>query len=355
MSSGAGWYTPLDSCIQADQIDCKDNRKRERLLESFFGWYYASALMGVLIAFTGIVYIQDHHGWRVGFGIPVVLMLISTLSFIVAYPLYYKMKVEKSLFTSLCQLVLAAWKNRKVTLPDSSEGSWYYRNDTKVATPTKNLRFFNKACILTKPEDTNKDPWCNCTVEQVEELKVLIRVIPLWIDTSLKTLKYQQRHWDSSTSVKLRMGAGLVFSILAIEEKAIEEGFYNDSQAVVKMSAMWLVPQVFHGLSEALNIIGQMEFYYSESPKSMLSVATSRYLLGAVSEAYGQFNTKQRNAITKQDGKDDWAYGPVQNRTWLKVRNANKLGEEYAQRVRIIKFEQVLFGHLVLFNCTVNV
>ncbi|GKF12922.1 NRT1/ PTR family 1.2-like protein, partial [Tanacetum coccineum] len=135
--------------------------------------------------------------------------------------------------------------------------------------------FFNKACILTKPEDTIKDPWCNCKVEQVEELKALIRVIPLWIDTSLKTLKYQQRHWDS-------YGLGLVFSILAIEEKAIEEGFYNDSQAVVKMSAMWLVPQqVFHGLSEALNIIGQMEFYYSEFPKSMSSVATSLYLLGA--------------------------------------------------------------------------
>ncbi|GKB88427.1 NRT1/ PTR family 1.2-like protein [Tanacetum coccineum] len=140
MSIGAGGIRPCSLAFGADQIDCKDNPKRERLLESFFGWYYASALMGVLIAFTGIVYIQDHHGWRVGFGIPVVLMLISTLSFIVAYPLYYKMKVEKSLFTSLCQLVLAAWKNRKATLPDSSEGSWYYRNDTKVATPTKNLR-----------------------------------------------------------------------------------------------------------------------------------------------------------------------------------------------------------------------
>ncbi|GJZ68054.1 NRT1/ PTR family 1.2-like protein [Tanacetum coccineum] len=171
MSIGAGGIRPCSLAFGADQIDCKDNPKRE-----------------------------DHHGWRVGFGIPVVLMLISTLSFIVAYPLYYKMKVEKSLFTSLCQVVLAAWKNRKVTLPDSRDRSWYYRNDKKVATPTKNLRFFNKACILTKPEDTNKDPWCNCTVEQVEELKALIRVIPLWIDTSLKTLKYQQRHWDSSTS-----------------------------------------------------------------------------------------------------------------------------------------------------------
>ncbi|GJZ02821.1 NRT1/ PTR family 1.2-like protein [Tanacetum coccineum] len=146
MSIGAGGIRPCSLAFDADQIDSKDNPKRERLLESFFGWYYASALMGVLIAFTGIVYIQDHHGWRVGFGIPVVLMLISTISFIVAYPLYYKMKVEKSLFTSLCQVVSAAWKNRKVTLPDSSGGSWYYTNDTKVVTPTKNLSWAYGPC-----------------------------------------------------------------------------------------------------------------------------------------------------------------------------------------------------------------
>ncbi|GKA38849.1 NRT1/ PTR family 1.2-like protein, partial [Tanacetum coccineum] len=110
MSIGAGGIRPCSLAFGADQIECKDNPKRE-----------------------------DHHGWRVGFGIPVVLMLISTISFIVAYPLYYKMKVEKSLFTNLCQVVSAAWKNRKVTLPDSSGGSWYYTNDTKVVTLTKNL------------------------------------------------------------------------------------------------------------------------------------------------------------------------------------------------------------------------
>ncbi|PWA68544.1 proton-dependent oligopeptide transporter family [Artemisia annua] len=429
MSIGAGGIRPCSLAFGADQIDCKDNPKRERLLESFFGWYYASALMGVLIAFTGIVYIQDHHGWRVGFGIPVVLMFISTLCFVVAYPLYYKMKVEKSLFTSLCQVVSVAWKNRKVTLLDSSDGSWYYRNDTKFATPTKTLRFLNKACILTNPEDTNKDPWSLCTVEQVEELKALIRVIPLWSSGIMLSVNMNQsafpvlqaksmdRHITKNfempaaslgffnivtlmvwvilydrviipllskikgkpvyISVKLRMGAGLVFSILAMlmsgiiehirKEKAIEEGFFNDSQAVVKMSAMWLVPQqVFHGLSEALNIIGQMEFYYSEFPKSMSSVATSLYLLGAgIGSLLGSLILSTVDAITKEDGKESWvstninkghydnyywlltimscvnflyyvvcswAYGPLANRTVVNGQNANNADEEDAPR-----------------------
>ncbi|PWA72609.1 proton-dependent oligopeptide transporter family [Artemisia annua] len=429
MSIGAGGIRSCSLAFGADQIDCKDNPKRERLLESFFGWYYASALMGVLIAFTGIVYIQDHHGWRVGFGIPVVLMFVSTLFFVVAYPLYYKMKVEKSLFTSLCQVVVVTWKNRKVTLPDSSDGSWYYRNDTKVATPTPNLRFLNKACILTKPKDTNKDPWSLCTVEQVEELKALIRVIPLWSSSIMLSVNMNQsafpvvqaksmdRHITKDfeipaaslgffnivtlmvwvilydrviipllskikgkpvyISVKLRMGAGLVFSILAMvmsgiiehirKQKAIEEGFSNDSQAVVKMSAMWLVPQqVFNGLSEALNIIGQMEFYYSEFPKSMSSVATSLYLLGAgIGSLLGSLILSTVNDITKEDGKESWvstninkghydkfywllaimscvnflyyvvcswAYGPCANRTVVNGQNANNAGEEDTPR-----------------------
>ncbi|GJT19024.1 NRT1/ PTR family 1.2-like protein [Tanacetum coccineum] len=141
MSIGAGGIRPCSLAFGADQIDCKDNPKRERLLESFFGWYYASALMGVLLHWwyscihaylvyldcilTGIVlYSRSSLDERSRLGIP----------------------VEKSLFTSLCQVVSVAWKNRKVPLPDSSDGSWYYRNDTKVATPTKNLSWAYGPC-----------------------------------------------------------------------------------------------------------------------------------------------------------------------------------------------------------------
>nr|GEZ18903.1 protein NRT1/ PTR FAMILY 1.2-like [Tanacetum cinerariifolium] len=367
MSTGAGGIRLCSLAFGADQIDCKDNPKRE----------------------------------RVGFGIPVVLMLISTLSFIVAYPLYYKMKVEKSLFTSLCQVVSVAWKNRIVTLPDSSDGSWHYRNDTKLVS-------------LQNPKIQTKIYGACALVEQVGELKALIRVIPLWSSSIMLSVNVNQsafpvlqaktmdRHVTKNfeippaslgffnivtlmvwvmlydrviipllskskgkpvyISVKLRMGAGLVFSILAMvtlgiiehirKQKAIEEGFFNDSQMVVKMSVMWLVPQqVFHGLSEALNIIVQMEFYYSEFPKSMLSVATSLYLLGAGIRKRVGFRLSSVNAITKEDGKEswvstkqcqryyqrrwerEWAYCPCAERTVVKGQNANIAGEEDTPRI----------------------
>ncbi|KAF4389986.1 hypothetical protein F8388_002928 [Cannabis sativa] len=44
---------------------------------------------------------------------------------------------------------------------------------------------------------------------------------------------------------------------------------------------MWLVPQYsLVGLAEAFNAIGQIEFYYSQFPKSMSSIAVSLFTLG---------------------------------------------------------------------------
>ncbi|KAI3773360.1 hypothetical protein L1987_47887 [Smallanthus sonchifolius] len=374
MSIGAGGVRPCSLAFGADQIDSKDNPKRERILESFFGWYYLTAIMGVMIALTGIVYIQDHHGWRVGFGVPVILMFFSTFFFVVAYPLYYKMKVEKSLFTSFCQVISVAWNNRKLKLPDSANSSWYNKNDANVTKPTENLRFLNKACILSKPEDRTKviakDPWTLCTVDQVEELKTLIKVIPLWSSCIMLSVTMNQntfpvlqaqtmdRHITSGfeipaasfgfftivtimvwvilydrvilpllsyikgkpvyISVKLRMGAGLTFSISGMmisgivehvrKNKAIEDGFLNNSQAVIKMSAMWLIPQhVLNGLADALNIIGQNEFYYSEFPKSMSSIAMSLYMLGsAFANLLASLLLSTVDGLTKKDGEDSW-------------------------------------------------
>ncbi|KAI3806865.1 hypothetical protein L1987_22782 [Smallanthus sonchifolius] len=346
ISLGSGGVRPCSLAFGADQMACRDNPKRDRALESFFGWYYSTAIMAIMIAFTGIVYIQDHHGWRVGFGVPVVLMFCSTIFFVVAYPLYYKIKVEKSLLTSFCQ----------------------------VTTPTKTLRFLNKACIPSKPEDMSKeaakDPWSICAVDQVEELKALIKVIPLWSSsimlhvtmnqTTFPVLQAQtmDRHLTSKfevpaasfgffliitvmvwvmlydrviipllsklkgksvhISAKLRIGAGLCFSIVAMvisgvvehvrKDKAIEDGFLNDSQAVIDMSAMWLVPQnVLNGLAEALNIIGQIEFYYSEFPKSMSSIASALYLLGvAVASLLASVLLSTVDGLTKGKGKEGW-------------------------------------------------
>lgn len=92
-------------------------------------------------------------------------------------------------------------------------------------------------------------------------------------------------------SFKQRIGTGLVLSCLAMavaseverrrRNTAIQEGFENNKNGVVTMSAWWLVPQhCLTGLAEAFNAIGQIEFYYSQFPKSMSSIAVALLSLG---------------------------------------------------------------------------
>ncbi|XP_059643547.1 protein NRT1/ PTR FAMILY 1.2-like [Cornus florida] len=392
MSIGAGGIRPCSLAFGADQLDKRDNPKNERVLESYFSWYYAAATSSVLVALTGIVYIQDHIGWKVGFGVPAILMFFSALLFFLASPIYVKMKASKSLLTGFAQVAVVAYKNRRLALPPQDSSGWYHhRKDSELKVPTNKLRFLNKACIIRKPEDITPDgialnPWSICTVEQVEALKALLKVTPIWSSGIMMTINISQpsfpvlqaksldRHLTSSfqipagsfgmftiialtlwivlydrvilpvaskikgkpvyLGVQLRMGIGLFFSCLAMvvsalvenvrRRKAIKQGFLNNAGGLVDMSAMWLVPQhCLNGLAEAFNAIGQTEFYYTEFPKSMSSIASSLFLLGmAVANLLATAILSTVNDLTKKGGKESWVSnninrGQYENYYWI--------------------------------------
>ncbi|XP_022715000.1 protein NRT1/ PTR FAMILY 1.2-like isoform X2 [Durio zibethinus] len=377
ISTGAGGVRPCSLAFGADQLDRRDNPKNDRVLESFFGWYYASAAISVLIALTGIVYIQDHLGWRVGFGVPAILMLLSALVFFLASPLYLKQKASKSLLTGFVQVIVVAYKNRNLTFPlPNSSGSYHHKRDSTIAAPTDKLRFLNKACIIKNPEQdiapdgSASNPWSLCIIEQVEELKALIKVLPLWSTGIIMSINLSQNSFPvlqaSSMDryltkkfqipagsygmfniislalwvilydrailplaskikgkpvrigVKLRMGIGLFLTCIAMlvsaivenarRRKAIRDGFLNNPHAVSDMSAMWLVPQFcLNGLAEAFTAIGQTEFFYSELPKSMSSIAAALFGLGlAVANLLASVVVSIIDKITSRGGKESW-------------------------------------------------
>lgn len=154
MSIGAGGTRPCCLPFGADQLDRGDKyHKNQRVLDSFFGWYYASSALSIMIALTGIVYIQLHFGWKVGFGVPVILMLFSIFLFLLASPFYVKHKPTKSLFTSLAQVLVAALRKRKLPLPPLESHRWYHHTDSKLVAPTKKLwyvfkNFYEKLLVL---------------------------------------------------------------------------------------------------------------------------------------------------------------------------------------------------------------
>ncbi|KAI6679507.1 hypothetical protein NL676_033388 [Syzygium grande] len=350
MSIGAGGIRSCSLAFGADQIDNPDNPKNGRILQTFFNWYYASVGVSITIAVIVIVDIQNSYGWVIGFGVPVGLMFVSVVSFFLGSSLYVKVKADRSLFTGLAQTIVAAWKKRHLELPNMSHDAVYYHHKgSNITTPSEKLRFLNKACLVNNPEkDLDSDGlaidlWRLCTVKQVEVLKALIRILPIWstgiiigvtisqsafpvlqaktMDRrflfgikiapgsfsvfSLLTLTIWVGIYDRiivplvsrltkrprGLTFKERMGIGLLISSVAmfvsaaVEHKrraeAIREGFGENPHGVLKMSAMWIVPQhCLTGLAEAFNAIGQIEFYFSQFPKSMASIAVALLTLG---------------------------------------------------------------------------
>ncbi|KAL5698477.1 hypothetical protein ACHQM5_029509 [Ranunculus cassubicifolius] len=374
MSLGAGGIRPCSIAFGADQLIRKGNPNNKRILQSYFSFYYASIGISTVIALTIIVYIQDHKGWRVGFGIPAILMLLSVLAFYIGYPLYLRVNADTSLFTGLGQVMVVAFRNKSLAHP--ADGNYHIGKETSIVTPSRHLRFLNKASIIRNPQnDVNPDgsavnPWKLCTIEQVEALKSLIRIIPIWstgiiifMSVTGGTLTVLQastmdRHMSSSfqipagsfavftvitvtiwvafydqvvvplmakyTSHKrgfssvMRIGMGLVLSILGMavsawveiirRRRAIREGLADNPRGVVEMSAFWLVPQfVIGGLAEGLNAVGQIEFYYSQLPKNMASLAMGLFSLNnAFAGLLGSFLVKTVDRITRRGGKTSW-------------------------------------------------
>lgn len=119
-------------------------------------------------------------------------------------------------------------------------------------------------------------------------------------------------------STKQRMGAGIFLSCVCMIVTAVvesirhslanKEGSSDFPQAMVQMSALWLVPQYcLLGISEGLNAIAQNEFYISELPKSMSSIASTLCSVGmAVANMLASFLMNTIDDMTKGGGHESW-------------------------------------------------
>lgn len=376
MSIGAGGIRSSSLAFGADQLVKGESLGSAGILERFFNWYYVAASGSVVVALSCLVYIQDHFGWQVGFGIPVIVMFLSAISFFLASGLYVKLKAKASSLTALAQVLVASWKKRHLTVSSERTDRLYYcRNGSGLIMPSDRIRFLNKACIVENaeeeltPDGTALDPWSLCTVDQVEELKAIIKVIPIWSTgimisvTTSQTFQIVQagtmdRHITSNfevpagsfgtfiiisivlwitlydrvimpsatkimgkpaqLSVKTRMGIGLLLSSLSMvvcaiiegvrRKTAIEEGFSDNPNGQVHMSAYWLLfSHLFLGIAEAFVAVGQNEFFYSEFPKSMASVATNLYGVGmSAANLIASLIMNSVDSITSKDGKESW-------------------------------------------------
>lgn len=216
-------------------------------------------------------------------------------------------------------------------------------------------RFLDKAAIRTaedqiNPNGSQSNPWQLCSMQQIEEVKCILRVLPIWAASILYQVGEKQQYivfqamqsdrrlastnfqippatysvftmltltiWlpiydriivpslrritkkEGGITILQRIGIGIFLTIIESLVSAFVEqkrrgmalshpGAHSPRGDVSSMSALWLVPQLcIAGLAEGFSAIGQVEFFYKQFPENMRSIAGSLFFCGMAAAGY---------------------------------------------------------------------
>ncbi|RDY10092.1 Protein NRT1/ PTR FAMILY 2.13 [Mucuna pruriens] len=380
LTIGSAGVRPCSIPFGVDQFDPTTDEGKKGI-NSYFNWYYTTFTMVLLVTQTVVVYVQDSVSWKIGFGIPTICMFCSIISFFGGTRFYVHVKPEGSIFSGISQVLVAAYRKRKLNLPISDEkpdGVFYdppLTPGTAVMAKmpfTEQFRALNKAALIMEgevnPDGSRVNQWRLASIQQVEEVKCLARIIPIWAAGILSLISMAQqgtftvsqalkmnRHlgpkfqippgslvvislitialWlplydrllvprlrkmtehEGGITLLVRIGIGMVFSILSMVVAGFVEKVRRDSAnsnptplGIAPMSVMWLAPQlILMGFCEAFNIIGQIEFFNRQLPDHMRSIGNSLFSCSFALANY--LSTTIVNVVhhaTRTNSSPDW-------------------------------------------------
>ncbi|PIN07705.1 H+/oligopeptide symporter [Handroanthus impetiginosus] len=188
MILGAGAIRPCNLAFGADQFN-PNTESGKRGIDSFFNWYFFTITFAQMVSVTLVVYVQTDISWPIGLAIPTIFMLISCFLFFMGTKIYVIVKPEGSPLTGIAQVLAVAARKRWLKLPKQPWLSLFSYAPPKSINSklpyTEQFRCLNKAAIITpqdhiKPDGAAANPWRLCTIQQIEELKCILRVIPIW-------------------------------------------------------------------------------------------------------------------------------------------------------------------------------
>ncbi|KAH9620900.1 hypothetical protein KSS87_023414, partial [Heliosperma pusillum] len=363
---GTGGIKPCVPSFGADQFDDTDTNERIKK-GSFFNWFYFAISLGSLISNSLLVWIQENVGWAIGYGIPAVCMGVALLSFFSGTRYYRYQKPGGSPLTRICQVIVASFRKCKLSSPQDTS-LLYETSDVgnRKLEHTEGLEFLDKAAVMTNTElktEHISTPWRLCTITQVEELKILIRLFPIWVTGIVDFAAHAQRSTtfiEQGTVMDRKIGSFTIpaaslatcavfssFFWVPIYEKTIiplarrltkkERGFSElqrigigffltviamvfatlvetrrlqvaKEPGLVPLSILWQVPQyVLLGISDVFTYVGRLQFLYDQSPDSMRSLCTAFGLLIIAFGFYlSSFVLFIVTSITTAGGKPGW-------------------------------------------------
>ncbi|WCJ35266.1 Major facilitator superfamily protein [Euphorbia peplus] len=337
---GTGGIKPCVSSFGADQFDEADDKEKSKK-SAFFNWFFFAINMGAILGITVMVYITEEKGFGWGFAIPTGTTILSIFILSAGIRYYRYQKPMGSPFTRFVQVIVASVRNHFRGVHLGSQVELY-----EVSTPesaikgakklphTTQFKFLDKAAVLVDPEESSTaNRWNLCTVTQVEELKSLIRILPIWATTIALSISFAQLATFFTSQARLmdrdlgphftipsgsvsvfsavnalllvpvyeklivpvlrkhtghprgltslqRMGVGLFISIFSLISAALIEKKRRDSAlSAPKMSVFWLFPQFFLiGAAEVFTYVGQLEFFYDEATDGTRSISSALFL-----------------------------------------------------------------------------
>ncbi|KAI3474408.1 hypothetical protein Pfo_029269 [Paulownia fortunei] len=343
ISIGTGGHKPSLESFGADQFDDDHPEERKKKM-SFFNWWNLGLCCGLLLGVTVIVYLQDHISWAAADITLTAVMAFTIVIFCIGRPFYRFRKPMGSPFTPLLQVLVAAIAKRN--LPYPSEPDQLYevpksdKTQGRLLLHTKKLKFLDKAAIIEDGQNSaeKQNPWRLATVTKVEEMKLIVNMIPIWLTTlpfgiciaqastffikqgttlnrkitqdfmippaSIYALAaigmiisvtiydkvlvpFLRRVTGNERGINIlqRIGIGMIFSVVTmvvaalVERKRLNLVEKNPFKGSVSMSVFWLAPQfLIIGIGDGFALVGLQEYFYDQVPDSMRSLGIALYL-----------------------------------------------------------------------------
>ncbi|KAJ9567582.1 hypothetical protein OSB04_003548 [Centaurea solstitialis] len=331
--------------LGADQFDERDPKEAESLA-SFFNWYLFSVTTGAIFGVTFVVWISTNQGWDWGFSVCSIAVLVAALFLLMGKSMYRNYVPQGSPILRILQVFVVAIRNRNMPIPETTEELHEIHDKeagvtTDILLRTHQLRCLDRAAIISAAADASEmrpsGSWKLCTVTQVEETKILIRMLPIILSTvfmntclaQLQTFTIQQsttmdrnllgfqvpgpsipviplvfmsilipiydrilvpfvrRFTGIPTGIRhlQRIGVGLVLSAISMAVAGVVETHRKsvaidnnlvDSPGPLPITVFWLGYQyAIFGVADMFTLVGLLEFFYEESSSGMKSLGTA--------------------------------------------------------------------------------
>ncbi|KAI3900078.1 hypothetical protein MKW98_000978 [Papaver atlanticum] len=338
---GKAGFKPCAQAFGADQFDVR-NPKECASKSSFFNWWFFGQCVGSSISFLILTYVQENINWTLGFGIPCIFMAVALLVFLLGTK-SYRFSVKQDKETQLLGILRVFSRAAKNWRTNSSVAATGEMPNDKIRAGAHDLKFLDKA-LIDMPVDqvSSTEHSIRCSIDQVEDAKVILRLVPIWITCLMYAVVISQtttffikqgNTMDRSIGLDIyipaaslltvmslsvcllipiydrffvplarsltslpsgitmlqRIGVGMFLSMVtmvvaAVVEKkrlqiALDSGLIDMPKETIPLSLWWLAPQyLLIGVTEIFTIVGMQEFFYDQVPDGLRSMGIAFYL-----------------------------------------------------------------------------